>query len=172
MQKLIILLLLISSFKGISAQEIIPSETTNSTYYLIRHAEKDKSDQSNKNPNLKEIGLLRAAKWTYVLEHVTFDAIYSTDYNRTKQTAAPVAEKQDLEISVYDPTILDFKEFTETTKGKTVLIVGHSNSTPTFANGLIGTPIYRDIEHDNNSNLYIVTITPSGDISHTLIVID
>ena len=72
----------------------VKSET--STYYLIRHAEKNQSDKTNKNPNLIEKGLLRAAQWTYVLEHVTLDAIYSTDYNRTKQTAAPLAEKLNL----------------------------------------------------------------------------
>jgi 2,3-bisphosphoglycerate-dependent phosphoglycerate mutase len=32
-------------------------------YYLIRHAEKDRTNTTNKNPNLNSEGLLRAEKW-------------------------------------------------------------------------------------------------------------
>jgi len=42
--------------------------------------------------------------------------------------------------------------------GKTVLVVGHSNTTPQFVNKIIGKEEYIDIDDLNNSNLYIVTI--------------
>lgn len=143
-----------------------------STYYFIRHAEKDRSDASNKNPNLIQKGVLRAAKWSYVLGSVEFDAIYSTDYNRTKQTAAPTAEKQNLNVTIYNPRNIDAKAFLETTKGQTVLIVGHSNTTPMFVNALLGSKKYEDIKDDNNANLYIVTISGSGEISDTVLLVD
>ena len=41
--------------------------------------------------------------------------------------------------------------------GKTVLVVGHSNTTPQFVNAILGTKQYTDIQDDNNVNLYIVT---------------
>ncbi len=142
------------------------------TYYFIRHAEKDRSDASNKNPNLMQKGIFRAAKWSYVLEHVKFDAVYSTDYNRTKQTAQPTAEKNNVEITIYDPKELNSEEFIKNTKGKTVLVVGHSNTTPMFVNAVIGKEKYESINDSNNANLYIVTISSSGEISDTLLVID
>ena len=39
-----------------------------------------------------------------------------------------------------------------------VLIVGHSDTTPTFANELIKENVYPQMDDSNNSNLYIVSI--------------
>ncbi len=142
------------------------------TYYFIRHAEKDRSDTSNKDPLLIQKGILRAAKWSYVLENVKFDAVYSTDYNRTKQTAQPTAEKNNLEITIYNPRELNSDEFIKNTKGKTVLVVGHSNTTPMFVNAVIGTKKYESIDDSNNANLYIVTISDNGIISDLVLVVD
>jgi broad specificity phosphatase PhoE len=77
-----------------------------------------------------------------------------------------------LDITLYNPKDLDIKMFLEGTKGKTVLVVGHSNTTPMFVNSIIGKDKYEQIEDTNNGNLYIVTISESGDISDTLIVIN
>jgi broad specificity phosphatase PhoE len=145
-------------------------ETT--TFYFIRHAEKDRSDKTNRNPNLNQQGLLRAAKWSIALQHITFDVIYSTDYNRTRQTAQPTAEKNGLDITIYDPSNIDGKAFLEANKGKTALIVGHSNTTPAFVNAVLGTQKYQDIADDNNANLYIVTISPSGEMSDMVLVVN
>ena len=50
------------------------------------------------------------------------------------------------------------ESFQDQTHGKTVLIVGHSNTTNVFANKILGIDKYNQINDDNNSNLYIVTI--------------
>ncbi|RLD29411.1 MAG: phosphoglycerate mutase [Bacteroidetes bacterium] len=166
-------LFIVPTFSQEHTEEIathLAEETT--TYYFIRHAEKDRSDANNTNPNLIQNGILRAAKWSYVLEHVTFDAVYSTDYNRTKQTAQPTAEKNNLDISIYNPRTLYSEDFIKNTKGKTVLIVGHSNTTPMFVNTILGKEKYESIDDSNNANLYIVTISSSGEISDTLLVVD
>lgn len=149
-----------------------PNNQGTTTYYFIRHAEKDRSDKTNKDPNLIQKGLLRAAKWSFVLENVEFDAVYSTNYNRTKQTAQPTAEKKGLEVQIYDPRQLFSEEFANITKGKTVLVVGHSNTTPAFVNAVLGKKKYGSIDDNNNANLYIVTISPSGEKSDTVLVID
>ncbi len=145
-------------------------EQKTTTYYLIRHAEKDQSDKTNRNPHLTEAGLKRANNWANVLKDVKFDMVYSTNYNRTKETAAPTAKANDVEVSFYDPRDMKIKEFMETTKGKTVLVVGHSNTTPMFTNGLLGKKKYEDIAHDNNANLYIVTVTKDSKSSIVLVV--
>ena len=143
-------------WEGPLEKEEIVEKTT--TYYLIRHAEKDRSDKTNRNPHLTEVGKQRAQNWAEVLKDVKFDMVYSTDYNRTKETAAPTAKANNIDVSFYDPRNINPKEFMDTTKGKTVLIVGHSNTTPMFTNGLLGKKKYDMIADDNNANLYVVTV--------------
>ncbi len=133
-------------------------EQENTTYYFIRHAEKNRSDKTNKNPKLIKKGRKRAKKWSETLKNINFDAVYSTNYNRTKETAQPTAAKNNLEITLYNPRDIDYKLFKKQTKGKKVLIVGHSNTTPKFVNAILGKEKYNDIKDNNNANLYIVTI--------------
>lgn len=141
------------------------------TYYFIRHAEKDRTDPSDKNPHLTEVGNARANRWSHILGEVKFDIVYSTDYHRTKETAQPTATKNNLELKIYDPKNIDIESFKYDTIGKTVLIVGHSNTTPEFVNKILDQNKYEDIDDSNNDNLYIVTI--SGEvISDQLLVIN
>ncbi len=141
------------------------------TYYFIRHAEKVRTDTSNKDPNLNAKGLQRAKKWKEVFIHVKFDAIYTTDYHRTKQTAKPTADSKNLPVFIYNPGEIYNDAFKSETKGKTVLVVGHSNTTPFFVNKVIGKNKYLQIDDQNNSNLYIVTIT-KGKTTDILLKID
>ena len=83
------------------------SETTVTTYYFIRHAEKDRTDKTDRDPHLIDIGLERAEKWNAILANIKFDFVYSTNYNRTKETAQPTATKNNLEITLYDPRGID-----------------------------------------------------------------
>ena len=92
-----------------------------STYYLIRHAEKDRSNPDNPDPELNQKGLGRAMHWAEILDDVALDAIYSTDYERTRMTAAPVSIKQDISVTYYDPANLDINSFKSETLGKKVL---------------------------------------------------
>ncbi|MCF7567963.1 histidine phosphatase family protein [Sabulilitoribacter arenilitoris] len=124
----------------------------------MRHAEKDRSNKTNKNPHLTEIGKKRAKKWSKVFSNIKFDAIYSTNYNRTKETAQPTATKKGLELTLYHPYKLDTKTFLKNTKGKTILIVGHSNTTPMLVNAFLGFKKHEDIDDSKNDNLYIVTV--------------
>jgi broad specificity phosphatase PhoE len=143
---------------NISAQENNNSNEEISTFYFIRHAEKDRKDKTNHNPHLTEVGHARANHWSEILKHVKFDAIYSTDYNRTKETALPTAKANNLKLTIYDGKNLDGEKLKVDNKGKTVLIVGHSNTTPAFVNNVIGKDKYHDIDDSNNGNLYIVRI--------------
>ena len=68
-------------------------QTSVSTFYLIRHAEKVRSNPDDSDPELNQKGLGRAMHWAEILADVDLDAIYSTDYNRTSMTAAPTSVK-------------------------------------------------------------------------------
>ena len=150
MKKLVVLLVILFCSLSSFAQEV-------STYYLVRHAEKDLSDKTNSNPELTDLGHQRALRWSSVFENVTFDAVYSTNYLRTIATAKPTASAKGLEIQFYNPRELYSKDFQQETLGKTVLVVGHSNTTPQFVNAILGIDRYADIQDNNNANLYIVT---------------
>jgi len=141
-----------------------------SSFYLIRHAEKLRIDKTERNPKLNEKGVLRAEKWKEVLKNITLDKIYSTNYNRTIETANPTSKSQNIDITIYSPSNIDYRNFKEINKGKKVLIVGHSNTIPNFVNGLIEEDFYEQIDDLNNSNLYLVNICDNN-VSHQLLYI-
>lgn len=180
MKKIILLMTILLGSMQLTAQDVEPEAMTaedenlpKTTYYFIRHAEKDRSNPTDEDPHLTQQGLLRAAKWSYVLEAVKFDAVYSTDYNRTRETAYPTAEKNGIKmLTFYDPSDMDMKGFFENTAGQTVLVVGHSNTTPSFVNSILGKEKYPQIDDTNNGHLYIVTVLPTGEKTDVLLIID
>jgi len=150
MKKISLLLLFLSIYSF--------GQNDTTTYYLIRHAEKTRSEVVNKNPHLNEAGKQRAIAWSHVFKDVKFDIIYSTNYHRTIETATPTLQNNGLDIQLYNPSNLYTTAFKKATKNKTVLIVGHSNTTPTFANKILGKQQYDGIDDRNNGNLYIISI--------------
>ena len=139
--------------------KIYVSEKENtSVYYFIRHAEKDRSDSTNKNPSLTIQGLERANKWALFFKDKNIAAVYSTNYKRTQQTALPIAKEQNLEIISYTAKELISEKFIADNKGKNIVIVGHSNTTPELVNNLLGEKKYEDIADSENNNVFIVTL--------------
>lgn len=114
-----ICLLVISSFSFAEQQ----------TWYFVRHFEKQLGD----NPSLTETGKARAIALSAFFSDKPLNQVYSTNYNRTIETASPIAELKSLDIQVYDPKRLT--EFASELKTQDhVLIVGHSNTTPELMN--------------------------------------
>lgn len=148
-------LLLIFLFVSCTPKEEI------TTYYLIRHAEKDRSDANNRNPSLTIKGEQRAQNWAEYFKNIPIDAVYSTKYYRTIETATPTAKTKNLDVLFYDPRNLYDSIFQNKTKGKSVLIVGHSNTTPVFANKILGENKYEFMADNDNSSLFIVTLKGS-----------
>ena len=136
--------------------------------YLIRHSEKIRTDQNEKDPLLNKRGLLRAQKWSEIFEQIEITNILSTNTKRTISTVIPTSEKKQLKIELYRPEEITHESFLEENKGKKVLIVGHSNTIPETTNILIKNKFYNQIEDNNNSNLYFVNIC-DGIISHELL---
>lgn len=151
MRKLLFLALVFFAFTNCKQPQI-------TTYYLIRHAEKDRTNPANQDPNLNEDGLKRAEKWATYFKDISLNAVYSTNYKRTQQTAKPTATAKKLEILSYNPRELYAADFQKATVGKSVLIVGHSNTTPAFVNKIMGEKVLQDMTDDDNASLFIVTI--------------
>ena len=155
MKKIIFTGLLLLKMTTILAQEL---DDITTTYFLIRHAEKVRVYSADANPDLNERGYQRAENWKNILQHISFDAIYSTDYTRTLKTVEPIAIMSNLEPILYHPLEVDYELFQTENKGKNVLIVGHSNSIPQFVNALIKQQKYPEMDDAEFSHLYIVTI--------------
>jgi len=142
-----------------------------STFYLIRHAEKVRTNKSDRDPALNEKGIIRALNWKDYFIDKEISKIYSTNYKRTLETVKPIQEAIGLTTILYSPSSINYKDFISSNKGEIVLIVGHSNTIPNFVNKLINKEIYTQIDDLNNSNLYIVNLCDSS-ISHSLIKVN
>ena len=108
------------------------------TIYLVRHAEKELSADNPKDPPLTKCGEQRAESLSTFFEAIDLDVIYSTEYQRTKDTAQPVAKKKEKGVEFYDPQKLDDFAKLLIENGQDVLVVGHSNTTPVLAGLLVG----------------------------------
>lgn len=134
---------------------------TTTTFILVRHAEKS---SSGSDPVLTAAGLLRADHLRDLLKQVDLNAVYSTNFNRTRQTAQPTATDKGLSIINYDPFSLS--PFVDSVLANfnhgTVLVVGHSNTTPSLLNELVGSNTYANIPDSEYDNLYIVSVAEKG----------
>ena len=153
-----IALLFLSSCKEEPVDRVVTATQEVSTFYFIRHAEKDRTNPDNPDPELNQKGLGRAMHWAEILQPAVLDAIYTTDYERTAMTAAPAAVKQDITVQYYDPATLDIAQFKADNLGKNVLVVGHSNTTPELVNRMIGEEKYPAMDDTDNGSLFIVTV--------------
>ena len=158
MKVLKLILIFVLVLGAFSCNEDPKVEDTVTTYYFIRHAEKDRSDTENVDPELNQKGLGRAMHWAEIMDDVAIDAIYSTDYERTQMTAAPITVKKNLTVQIYDPGTIDIAQFKAENLNKKVFVVGHSNTTPNFVNKMIGQEKYAQLDDHQNGSLFIVEI--------------
>ena len=142
---------------------LVAQSTTDglTTMILVRHAEKV---DDSRDPDLSEAGYDRAENLAEIFNKLSFDAVYSTDFIRTRETANPIDESNNLSIQSYDPQnpLLEVEKWIEMHQGETILVSGHSNSTPTFANTILGENHF-DGSFDESDYGNILIITISGD---------
>lgn len=131
-----------------------PQSSPDAVYYLVRHAEKttEKND-----PGLTDVGVRRADDLAARLSEIKLDKIYSSNYIRTRDTAAPTAKAQGVRVEIYDPK--DLEGFAAALLAETghILVVGHSNTTPPlveFLGGEGGEPI---VEANEYNRFYVIT---------------
>lgn len=141
------------------AQDIQNSQDKEiSTFYFIRHAEKDTIDPSNRNPDLLNIGFERAERWADIFEACKLEAVYSTNFKRTMHTAMPTAASKKLPILELEYPNIPYDSLVSIYKGKSVLFVGHSNTTPEMVNHFLGTEQFEFMDEDDFGSLFVVTL--------------
>jgi 2,3-bisphosphoglycerate-dependent phosphoglycerate mutase len=129
------------------------------TYILLRHAEK--GDDGTKDPELSSLGKTRAESLVKILAEQKIDAIYSTPYKRTRSTVTPLAAAKGLSVQDYNAANLtDIVAATQKFKGGTVVICGHSNTTPALLNLIAQTKDeFKTFDDADYGNLILVSIT-------------
>lgn len=134
--------------------------------YLVRHAEKA---TGGKDPDLTEAGRARAQALARTLGDAGIGAIHSTDFKRTRQTAAPLAERLGLEVRIYDWDEMQALASAMRAASGRHLVVGHSDTTPELVGLLGGEPGPAIDEPTEYDRLYIVTIGPDGAVTSVLL---
>jgi 2,3-bisphosphoglycerate-dependent phosphoglycerate mutase len=131
------------------------------TFILVRHAEK--SNESNADPDLSPEGKARVEKLAALLRDTRIDAVYTTNYKRTRNTVVPIAEAKGLQLKTYEPLKADvLNDILSNAPGSTVLISGHSNTIPWTANWLIGKDELKNFTDSEYDNLLIISVTGQG----------
>lgn len=151
------LLTVFSALFQMSNVATLPTNLENkaTTFIIVRHAEKENLTPES---NLSSEGSIRAQELKHVLKNVEIDAIYSTPYNRTKETVKPIAEERKLEINEYSAQQSHrelIKEILAKNNGKVVLLVGHSNTVPMILQAL-DQNFKIQISDQSYDNLFIV----------------
>jgi 2,3-bisphosphoglycerate-dependent phosphoglycerate mutase len=139
---------------------VIPAliSDTTTTCIVLRHAEKE---TTGTDPNLNSDGVLRAEELKRILGGVSISTIYSTPLNRTRQTVQPLATAKGLSISEYPadkPYPQLISEILSANRGKTVVIVGHSNTVPGILKELSNNSFSVTINDSQYDNLFIVSL--------------
>ncbi|MBT8092803.1 MAG: histidine phosphatase family protein [Gammaproteobacteria bacterium] len=132
------------------------------TVMFVRHAEK--AELPAGDPGLSEAGRQRATELARQLVDADvvagIDAVYSTPFRRSVETAKPVAEALSLTVRSYDAA--DTEDFIEALikehKGKIVLVVGHSDTVPQMIGNMGASKVVPPIAEDEYDNIYLVSI--------------
>lgn len=135
-----------------------PKNEQVATYYLIRHAEKERTDPKDQDPSLNIDGMKRAKHWAEYFEPIAIDKIYITKYIRTKQTISFIAQQKQITPQKYKPHQLYSETFLRETNHETTLVVGHSNTIPQLANKLLGEERFGDMDDNDNATLFKIMI--------------
>lgn len=138
------------------------------TVIVVRHAERA---PGNDDPGLSEAGAERGRTLAWMLQGVDVSAIYSTPYNRTRETVGPLAEQLGLDLRIENPGAGSgseadgYRDFAHRIvrehRGGVVAIAGHSNTVGAIvtAFGVGEVEELSELEYDH---LFIVTLSEVG----------
>lgn len=103
---------------------------------VVRHAEK--AADGGDDPGLSEAGLKRAQELVELAEEAGVNAVYTTQFKRSQDTAKPLAARLSVPVTPVEinrenaagyPAKLA-KDVLAKHAGQTVLVIGHSNTVP------------------------------------------
>jgi broad specificity phosphatase PhoE len=121
--------------------------------FIVRHADRDGGLDALKVPQ----GTKRAEELKRVLQKTGIDSIYSTNTNRTRSTAEPLANHLGMTTAFYSNSRQVIDTILKKHPGKEILVVGHSNTVDSLIKrcGCPGIGLIPDTQFDN---LYLVIV--------------
>ena len=126
------------------------------TIYLVRHADK-LSDETD--ALLSEAGHRRAECLAKTLADAHIQQIYTSDLQRTQQTAAPLAEQLHLKpVAIPLSRVNDLIEAIRSDKAANILVVWHDATLPKILRAL-GAPEIPPIAHTEYDRFFILTFS-------------
>jgi broad specificity phosphatase PhoE len=124
------------------------------TIFLVRHADKV-SDEAD--ALLSEAGHRRAECLARTLADAHIQQIYTSDLQRTQQTAAPLAEQFHLKtVAIPLSKVDDLIEAIRSDKSANILVVWHDATLPKILRAL-GAPEIPPIAHTEYDRFFILT---------------
>jgi broad specificity phosphatase PhoE len=155
---------------NVFAQPQAPSALAQGTIFLVRHAERadTAAGTTTTDPSLSDPGRARAVSLATLLKDAGITAIFVTEYKRTRETAAPLADALGIVPTVIAQNGLKALIAKLRSTAGNVLVVGHSNTLPEMMKELgVSPPTIGDADFDN---LFMVMLgQPSGDQGPRLI---
>lgn len=129
--------------------------------FLVRHGEKV---DDSKDAALSDAGRARARTLAAMLADAGVTAVYATQYQRTQNTARPLAEAKKLAITLVDDTdsATLVKQLATKHANDVVLVAAHSHTIPEIIK-LLGyrTPI--TIAAPEYDSLFVIVPQPQGE---------
>ena len=145
--------------------EAQPASGAPTLLILVRHAEKT---AGGPDPNLSPSGQDRAAALAHVLADVEIDALYASQFRRTRLTLQPLSDHLGLAIETdeisgaVDAWAAAFAaRLLDEHHGQTVVVAGHSNTVPVLAR-LLGATGVPDLEESDYDDLFWVIRSGDG----------
>ncbi len=138
------------------------------TFVLVRHAEK--GTDSAQDPALSEAGVERAKELARHLEHAGVTHIFTSEFRRTRETAAPLAIKTGIVATASSAKDLAALQsaLQSLPRNSLALVVGHSNTVPGLVKLLAGKSSERvelALNETDYDRLFVVTQWGEGQAS-------
>lgn len=159
---LALVLTLLAAAPALAQTATVAAPTT--TVVLVRHAEKAAEPESD--PPLTPAGEARAHALLEALDDAHVDAVYSTQYARTRTTAEPLARAAGVDVTIVPagggapPYVAAVAERARTEyPGGVVVIVGHSNTLGRTIAALGGPADLGDLSEDVYDTMYVLLLT-------------
>lgn len=143
---------------------VVQAQAT-TTVILVRHAEKVADAE---DPGLTALGAERAAALVEVLASAELDGVFASQFRRTQDTVAPLAQARGLEVRVVDArdparlTDIILSEY----YGGTVVVAGHSNTVPDLIR-MLGVETDLALTEADYDGLFIVSAPWFGEVTMT-----
>ena len=135
--------------------------------YLFRHSEK----QTGSNPYLTEQGQARAEYLVSLVNIYPHITLYSSNYNRTLSTAAPLAAYFNIKTITYNAADLTALKNQLLAQDGVVVVIGHSNTTPQLAS-LLSNQAIENMDEEQYGHYYLLNKLEDGNYRPKLRTMD